>query len=65
MEYIVDVIGRGRRRCASADDAIRYASLLVYVDPDAKDKARQELEAGRIAEWAYGFSQVQIFPAES
>jgi hypothetical protein len=62
MKYYVQVEGEAIKSFDSADKAIIYASLIVYLGPEDRVIATNDLELGQIAEWSYGFKGVQIIP---
>ena len=62
--FTVHVEGRGNTYYDCIDDAITYAQKAVYASVDATTRAFHDLEAGRVAEWSYGFSAVRIYPPQ-
>ena len=63
--YTVEVEGRGQTYWDNIHDAITNAQRAVYSGPDNTTRALDDLKAGRIAEWSYGFSAVRIYPPQS
>ena len=62
--YTVEVEGHGRTYWDNIHDAITNAQRAVYAGPDNTTRALDDLKAGRIAEWSYGFSAVRIYPPQ-
>jgi isopentenyl diphosphate isomerase/L-lactate dehydrogenase-like FMN-dependent dehydrogenase len=60
--YTVEVEGQARTYWDNIHDAITNAQRAVYASVDAITRAIDDLKAGRIAEWSYGFSAVRIYP---
>ena len=60
--YTVEVEGRDRTYWDNIHDAITNAQRAVYATVDATTRAIDDLKAGRMAEWSYGFSAVRIYP---
>lgn len=62
--YMVVVEGTSIRYYDTIHDAITHAQQAVYAGPDNTIRAIDDLKAGRIAEWSYGFSTVRIYPPQ-
>ena len=63
--YTVEVEGRGRTYWDNIHDAITSAQRAVYASVDSTTRAIDDLQAGRLAEWSYGFSAVRIYPPDN
>jgi hypothetical protein len=62
--FTVHVEGCGNTYWDNIHDAITSAQRAVYAGVDATTRAIDDLKAGRIAEWSYGFSAVRIYPPD-
>ena len=62
--YTVAVEGQALTYWDSVHDAITHAQRAVYAGVDATTRAIDDLRAGRLAEWSYGFSAVRIYRAK-
>ncbi len=62
--YTVAVEGAAQSYWDNIHDAITAGQRAVYAGPDATIRALDDLKAGRIAEWSYGFSAVRIYPPQ-
>jgi len=63
--YTVEVEGHGRTYWNNIHDAITCAQRAVYAGVNNTSRAMDDLKAGRIAEWSYGFSAVRIYPPQN
>ena len=63
--YTVEVEGQARTYWDNIHDAITNAQRAVYAGVDATTRAIDDLKAGRLAEWCYGFSAVRIYPPQT
>ena len=63
--YTVEVEGHGHTYWDNIHDAITSAQRAVYAGVDNTTRALEDLTAGRIAEWSYGFSAVRIYPPQN
>jgi hypothetical protein len=63
--YSVHVEGHGTTYWDNIHDAITHAQRSVYSGPTNTTRALDDLNAGRIAEWSYGFSAVRIYPPQN
>lgn len=63
--YTVEVEGHGRTYWNNIHDAITCAQRAVYAGVNNTSRALDDLKAGRIAEWSYGFSAVRIYPPQN
>jgi hypothetical protein len=63
--YAVAVEGHALTYWDNVHDAITNAQRAVYAGPDATCRAIDDLKAGRLAEWSYGFSAVCIYPPQN
>lgn len=62
--FTVHVEGHGQTYWDNIHDAITYAQRAVYAGVANTTRALDDLKAGRIAEWSYGFSAVRIYPPQ-
>ena len=62
--YTVCVEGHGLTYWDNMHDAITHAQRAVYSGPTDTTRALDDLKAGRIAEWSYGFNAVRIYPPQ-
>jgi hypothetical protein len=62
--YTVCVEGHSPMYWDNIHDAITCAQRGVYSGPTNTTRALDDLKAGRIAEWSYGFSAVRIYPPQ-
>lgn len=62
--YTVAVEGQPLTYWDRIHDAITNAQRAVYASVDATTRAIDDLRAGRLAEWSYGFSAVRIYPPQ-
>ena len=62
--YTVAVEGQAPTYWDNIHDAITNAQRAVYAGADNTWHAINDLQAGRIAEWSYGFSAVRIYPPQ-
>lgn len=60
--FAVAVEGQAMTFWDNIHDAITAAQRAVYAGVDNTTRAIDDLQAGRIAEWGYGFSAVRIYP---
>lgn len=63
--YTVAVEGQALTYWDCIHDALTNAQRAVYAGVDSTTRAIDDLKAGRIAEWSYGFSAVRIYPPQS
>lgn len=63
--YTVAVEGQAPTYWDCMHDAMTNAQRAVYSGVDNTTRAIDDLKAGRIAEWSYGFSAVRIYPPQS
>lgn len=59
-KYIVQVEGHAADYFDTLDEAMRYAVSQVYLIPERVSDMRELVEAGKIAEWSYGFAAVMV-----
>lgn len=60
--FAVIVEGSVRRYYDSATEAISFARQAVYLASERLPDVEHFLATGQIAEWSYGFCEVQVFP---
>lgn len=63
--FTVAIEGQGVQYFDNVHAAIMTAQRAVYAGPSETTRALDDLKAGRIAEWAYGFSAVRIYPPDT
>lgn len=61
MKYVVSNAARGGAH-ETPEQAVHAARLLVYLPDDRVAEMEQKLRRKQLAEWAYGFSAVTIYP---
>lgn len=50
------------RVCHKVEDALAYASRLIYVSPTSVEEHKRKLEKGLRTTIVYGFQQIEIRP---
>lgn len=62
MRYIVQC--DSNKTFDTISEAMDYAKRRIYLSPERQPDMEALLEAGKIAQWSYGFAEVWIVPKE-
>lgn len=61
MVYTVHVDGNAQRNFSNMQEAIKYATSMVYASPKALIGIRDALDDKTTAQWCYGFRAAAIW----
>ena len=64
MIYTVHVDGNAQRNFSDMQNAIKYATGMVYASPRTLIEIRDALDDGITAQWCYGFRAAAIWASE-